>query len=167
MGSAGGLSDALSDLAAGRRQDEDDQRSPGHAESEAEAADPLAAGEAYIVAELDEQPPIAAANRSARPQPQPAARRRTPPKRKPAQDGLKAVAVPILATVGLLLLFPAIWATLLLAGVEVWQSEREDARTMAVAMLACYPVALVMFAGSGLFFVQVQNAKKQAPAKRR
>lgn len=63
----------------------------------------------------------------------------------------KATAVPLIATVGLLLLLPAIWGTMLLAGVEVWLSERRGATTMARTMLVCWPIAIALF-GSAIFY---------------
>ena len=85
--------------------------------------------------------------------------RRTP-SAKP--QGFRAVAAPVLATVGGLLLIPAVWATLLLGGVEVPGSRRSDAASMAMFMLMCWPVAICLIAASVHFFLQVMKAKKQA-----
>lgn len=78
------------------------------------------------------------------------------PQVKPDQT-LKAVAVPILGTVGVLLLWPAFWSLLLL--LNIIESHRESARTMAFVMLMCWPIAGVLLAGAVFFFRQIQREK--------
>lgn len=87
--------------------------------------------------------------------PSPASRRPRPPVKRDANHGLKAAAVPILITVGVLLMIPGIWSLLILTG--VWESPREDAKTMAVAMLATWPIAASIFAGAGFFWWQIRS----------
>jgi len=118
--------------------------------------------EEVIVVEIDDESgdAVAAAPQSS----PPPSRRRTPPKRKPT-GGMKGVAIPVLITVGGLLLIPAIWAALLLAGAI--DSQREGAQTMAYAMLACWPIALILFAAAGFYFYIMQKEKKQWQASQR
>ncbi|MAE64535.1 MAG: hypothetical protein CMJ18_09725, partial [Phycisphaeraceae bacterium] len=81
--------------------------------------------------------------------------------RRPVTTGfdLKAFAVPVLLTVGLLLLIPAVWGTLLLAGFEVWASGREGAVTMAKAMLVCWPIALVLLGSAAFYAMQLRRER--------
>jgi hypothetical protein len=75
--------------------------------------------------------------------------------------GLKALAVPILVTLGLLMLLPAVWGTLMLIGVEVPASDRDGATLMAAFMLVCWPIALAMFGIAGVLFRQVSRQKQR------
>jgi hypothetical protein len=81
-----------------------------------------------------------------------------PPKRGPKRKSslLKASAAPILLTVGALLLVPGVWALMLLSGRSVWQSDREDAASMAKVMLACLPLGLILISSAVVFFVQLR-----------
>lgn len=63
-------------------------------------------------------------------------------------DPLRSAMVPVLCFVGVLLLIPAVWAVMLLAGAAVWHHERQDAIAMASVMLVCGPIACAMFAGA-------------------
>jgi len=81
--------------------------------------------------------------------------------RKSKSHDLKATAAPLLATVGLLLLVPAVWSLLLLGGVAVPGSEREDSRPMAAIMLVSWPIAICLIGVSVLFFKQVMQEKKR------
>lgn len=83
-------------------------------------------------------------------------RPRTSVTRKP-KTSMKEVAVPLLFTVGIILLIPAVWGTLVLAGSI--ESKRESAKGMAAAMLVCYPVALCLIGGGVLFLRQVMKEK--------
>ena len=83
-------------------------------------------------------------------------RRATPSK----PGGFREVAAPVLLTVGLLLLIPAIWSTLLLGGVGVPGSMRSDAPKMAMVMMLCWPVAICLLAASVHFFIQMVKAKR-------
>lgn len=76
---------------------------------------------------------------------------RSAPRRPPAahgNDSLKAAAVPVCLTVAALLLVPATWAVLVLAGADVWRSDWPSARSMAAAMLTCLPLAAALAAGA-------------------
>lgn len=86
---------------------------------------------------------------------------RTPPRRKSNSHDLKATAAPLLATVGGLLMVPALWSALLLIGVGVPGSGRDDARPMAAVMLVSWPIAICLIAASVIFFRQVVQEKKQ------
>ena len=89
----------------------------------------------------------------------------TPPKRsvrrKSKTHDLRATAAPLLVTVGVLLLIPAVWAVLLLMGVGVPGAEREDSRPMATVMLLSWPIAICLIATSIVFFLQVMREKKR------
>jgi|GEM_PF-5645780 len=92
-----------------------------------------------------------------------AAPRRTSvrPKRK-KDNSLKATAVPILITVGCLLLVPAIWAVMILGGSETaWGAERENASSMAKIMLVCWPLALILIISALVMIVQMLRDKKR------
>lgn len=176
-----GLSDVLHDMA------QRDEARPEHARHD-DANDAFDGGEDdELVAELDEvEHDIAAAPSPADVPMTDAAPRQSPPPRdiavpasssqpaprRPAprprrQDsGFKAVATPVMATIGLLLLLPAAWGTLILMGVEVWNSDREGATTMAQAMLICWPLSLAMLALSVLLFLQVRAERNAAPPAR-
>ena len=119
--------------------------------------------EEMVVVELDDESGEAV-GQAVEPAPRSSPRRRTPPRRKPT-GGMKGVAVPVLITVGGLLLIPAVWAALLLAGAVT--SEREGAQTMAYAMLACWPIALILFAAAGFYFYIMQKEKKEYEASQR
>ena len=83
----------------------------------------------------------------------------SPPRRRPARkSGLKATAVPLLGTVGLLLLIPAVWAVMVLMNAE----SSGDDRGMAVAMLVAWPIALCLLAAAVVLFIQVAKEQKQA-----
>ncbi len=82
-------------------------------------------------------------------------------RRNAKSNDLKAVAAPLLATVGVLLLIPAMWALLLLMGVGVPGSARDDSRPMAAVMLISWPIAICLIAASVLFFNQILREKKQ------
>jgi len=83
------------------------------------------------------------------------------------QSSLKATAVPLLATVGALLLWPAMWSLMHLAGHQTEAGTRASADGMAKAMLIAWPIAFMLL-GSALFlFIQVQKEKAQHRAKLR
>jgi hypothetical protein len=86
------------------------------------------------------------------PPPRPRPRTATKPK-----GSLKEVAVPLLFTIGVILLIPAIWGTLILTG--KLESTRASAKGMATAMLVCYPVSACLIAGGVLFLRQVMKEK--------
>jgi hypothetical protein len=91
----------------------------------------------------------------------------TPPPRprqavsKP-KGSLKEVAVPLLFTIGVILLIPAIWGTLMLMG--KLESTRDGDKGMAAAMLVCYPVSACLIAGGIFFLRQVLKEKARRGA---
>lgn len=84
---------------------------------------------------------------------------------KGGMHGLKATMAPVVGTVGVLLLVPAIWAVLVLGGAEVFAAERNDALSMAKAMLVCWPIAICLIAASGVMMYQVVRGRKVQPAQ--
>ena len=84
---------------------------------------------------------------------------------RPAPAGvgsnLKAVVAPILITVGLLVLAPAVWGLLVLMGVEVFASGRDSANTMAKVMLICWPMGTALIVAGIVCLVQVQKQKSR------
>lgn len=84
-----------------------------------------------------------------------------PRKGKKKNNELKAMAAPILMTVGVMLLMPAFWAVLVLTGAPVPMSDREDASTMAKVMLLCWPLALTLVIPAVFMFVQLGADKKR------
>lgn len=82
------------------------------------------------------------------------------PRQKKTSD-FKAVAAPVLLTVGCMLLVPAFWAVLVLAGAAVPMADREDAPSMAKVMLLCWPLALSLLIPAIFIFINLSNEKKQ------
>ncbi len=80
-------------------------------------------------------------------------------------DAMKATMAPILLTVGLIVMIPAVWGTLLLMGVSMPLSERSNANTMATFMLLCWPIAIALIVTAIILFMQVSKAKKKAAAR--
>jgi hypothetical protein len=76
----------------------------------------------------------------------------------------KAIAAPILMTVGLMLLLPAFWAVLVLTGAGVPMSDRDDASTMAKVMLLCWPLALSLIIPAILIFARLAADRKKNSA---
>ena len=75
---------------------------------------------------------------------------------------MKATMVPILMTVGILVVLPAVWGTMILAGVDTFMSDRPSADTMAKFMLICWPIAITLIVTSIILFLQIAKAKKLA-----
>ncbi len=94
-----------------------------------------------------------------------AAPRRTPvrpgAKKKKSSD-LSATAAPILLTVGLLLMVPAVWAVMILRGYEnAWGADRPNAGMMAKLMLSAWPMGLILI-GSGIYcFIKAFKAPRK------
>ncbi len=76
-----------------------------------------------------------------------------------ATNDLKKVAVPMLITVGVLLMIPGLWALLVLGGVEIFGSTKQGARGMAMVMLLCWPIALLLIFGAFYFIVELRRAE--------
>lgn len=67
------------------------------------------------------------------------------------RDPLHAAAVPVFLLMAALLLVPGAWAVLLLAGYEVWRSDWQGSQTMAMSMMACFPIAALLVVGAWYF----------------
>jgi hypothetical protein len=85
----------------------------------------------------------------------------------PPSPGLKAVAVPVLLTVGVLLLIPGVWAILLLCGADVWKSDDSSAKSVALIMLLCWPIAACLLAAAAVYLYQIQRAQREYQDRRR
>lgn len=136
---------------AGRRDDEQDYIT---AEVDDEAVEDESAGDVAAAA-ASFQSQMASA-------PRPSPVRRVGGK----HSEFKAVAAPILLTVGVMLLIPAFWAVLVLAGAGVPMSEREDAVTMAKVMLLCWPLAISLLLPALIIFGQLHARKKNLARSR-
>ncbi len=82
-------------------------------------------------------------------------------------DRIKAIAVPVLGLVGLLLLIPAMWSLLLLADHEVWHHDRQGARSMATVMLICWPIAAALVGTAGFYGYQLLKGPEGQKKARR
>ena len=71
--------------------------------------------------------------------------------REASRSSATGVGGILLLLVGGLLLIPAVWATLLLGGANVWGAARQDANRMATAMLVCWPLAIALV-GAGIYY---------------
>ncbi|MAE61906.1 MAG: hypothetical protein CMJ49_11190 [Planctomycetaceae bacterium] len=69
-------------------------------------------------------------------------------------NDLKRTAVPILITVGVLLLIPGFWALAVLAGLSVPLADQGDADTMAWVFLCCLPISAILLVGAVVFYQQ-------------
>ncbi len=74
------------------------------------------------------------------------------------QTSARGVGGIALLLVGGLLLVPAVWATLLLGGANVWGAARQDANRMATAMLVCWPLAMALV-GAGIYYSRRRTGK--------
>lgn len=118
----------------------------------------------YIAAEVDDESGSEVAEAPIHFHPsvgQPAPMYRPLPRKTKKNSELKAIAAPILMTVGVMLLIPAFWAVLVLTGAGVPMSDREDASSMAKVMLLCWPVALALVIPAVFMFVQISADKKR------
>lgn len=90
---------------------------------------------------------------------------RRPPTPKKKSANLKATAIPLLGTVGCLLLWPVLWSFSHLTGISV--SKQAGANTMAwVMFLLATPVAGVLIAAAIWMYLQVKREKEEAAAKK-
>lgn len=91
---------------------------------------------------------------------------RRPPAPKNKSTNLKATAIPLLATVGfLLLILPVQWSFFHLTGISV--SEQAGANTMAwVMFLLATPVSGILIAAAVWMYLQLQREKQEAAAKK-
>ncbi len=172
------LGDQLSALARASQTGSDDPRSrPSQPQQQQPAADE---DDDYITAEVEDesgqdiaQAPFhphapAAASHAASEQAygfagqQPAYRAPYRPPAKKKVSEFKAVAAPILMTVGVMLLIPAFWAVLVLTGAGVPMADREDAKSMAKVMLVCWPLSVTLIIPAALIFAQIAADRKAA-----
>ena len=79
-------------------------------------------------------------------------------------DGFKAMVMIAMVILGMLLLVPAAWSVLTLS--DIWHSDRPDARTMAIAMLASWPLCLCLFAGASWLWIQARKSRHRSPNPR-
>ena len=91
---------------------------------------------------------------------------RRPPAPKKKSANLKATAIPMLATVGfLLLVLPVRWSFFHLTGISV--SKEAGANTMAwVMFLLATPVSGILIAAAVWMYLQLQREKEEAAAKK-
>lgn len=91
---------------------------------------------------------------------------RRPPTPKKKSTNIKATVIPLLATVGfLLLILPVQWSFFHLTGINV--SEQAGANTMAwIMFLLATPVAGVLIAAAVWMYLQLQREKEEAAAKK-
>jgi hypothetical protein len=127
------------------------------------ADEPAAFPDPAAFAEQEQPQVLGSANSMATrqlPTPRPAGRSGRPARTpgKPAAN-LNAVFAPVLLTLGTITLLPAIWAVLILMGVETWMHDGQGVDTMAKIMLACWPVSLGLLAGGVMALVQVSREK--------
>jgi hypothetical protein len=88
----------------------------------------------------------------------PARPRPTTPVKK--GGSLKATMVPILGTVGLVLLVPGVWSLLyLMTGVDVWQRDNPRAKGIAMLMLVSWPIAIILVASAVVMARQLMRDK--------
>lgn len=83
--------------------------------------------------------------------------RRTVPTRQQGSADLKRLAVPILVTVGVLLLIPGLWSIATLIGLNVPLSDQSDARLMAWIFLFSLPLSACLMMGAIVFYQQSRN----------
>lgn len=153
-GSADSLSDVLREMASGRASEEAEQSHP-ESPDEDDEQDTDDDPDAVPAAVPREQTKSAHVRRGAG-----SGRGGTRPPARPHSE-LKAFAVPVLFTVGTLLLIPAIWAVLYLLGAPVWAHDRPDAGTMAAAMLVCWPIAGALLAGGFIYGRQLWRRRRR------
>ena len=88
-------------------------------------------------------------------------RRPAPVKAKSNPTAAMGFFIPIIFLFGLLTLLPAILGVLILMGADVPLAGREDSKTMALVMLACWPVSLGLLAGGVWYLIQYNKAKRK------
>jgi len=151
-GSTDSLADALTNMSEGKHKEQSgesqDAPPPDVPQGIAPEPDDAAAAPAW---DLDADEASATSPSSSRP----LASRRPPRPSGVARFGVKASMV-----IGMLLLIPAIWAVLVLAGVDVLNASAAGADRMALLMLICWPIALALIGGS--FHFGKQLARQQA-----
>lgn len=138
---AGGLSDVLREMAA--REASGDRKKRRRLPEPAKAESPQPAADSRRAAAGQPRPSRQATAAPARLRPV----RTAPPK----PDPLHVAAVPVFLVLAALLLVPGTWAVLILAGASAWRSDWPGAQSMALAMLACFPIAAFLVGGAWYF----------------
>ena len=161
---AGGLSDALRQLSDGVQElpiDQNDQEY--HAEPEPARMSRTAPKSAGSSSRVSQAVSARAASSSSKPASAGIASRQNSAAKVANTHNLKLkqMAVPVLIGTGVLLLLPAIWSVLIRMDMEIIGWNKPGAKTMALAMLAAWPLALFMFAGAGFFYWQTHRIKDQ------
>lgn len=158
------LHDVLRDMAEDRqpqrREDEGDDAPPPDALPEAEDAHPLEALEAQqLDAPATDASPIDDESGETLGYATAASPSRSPGAAQ-ANRALHAAAVPVLITVGMLLILLGAWGTAVLRESEIMLSDRPDAPTMARAMvLIGYPLGVCLLASAGYFIHRLRRSR--------
>lgn len=93
-----------------------------------------------------------------------AAPRKAPPRKK-KDNSLKATAVPLLGTVGVLLLWPALWGFSHITGIS--RSGKDGANAMAwIMFLLATPTGAILLAAAVWFYMQIKKDKAEEAAKK-
>lgn len=127
----------------------------------ADPADPADPQEFDIQAEVDDESGEMIAQIDFQEEEPAAAAPRRTVIRRPPPDNLKAVAAPVLITVGLLLLIPGCWSLMWFTGLAGEQNDPEESRMMAILMLAAWPIAACLL-GAGVFYFKQHRKARQA-----
>jgi len=181
MPAAGGLSDALGRLASNEDRKPGAERAEREPEVEIRSAKSMRADETTVLSvdqiipesTSEDKPRRRSANSAGPAAPRssstsrgsarPASSRRPASgrggNRKPANHDLKRTAIPILLTVGGLLLIPGIWAVCLMLGLEVPRHDDPQANQVALGMLITWPLSLCMIGGAIFFWMQTSGEK--------
>lgn len=89
-------------------------------------------------------------------------RRAVPAKAKANTTAAMGFFIPIIFLFGLMTLIPAVLGVLILVGADVPLADRDDSKTMALVMLACWPVSLGLIAGGIWYLIQYNKVKRKA-----
>ena len=88
--------------------------------------------------------------------------------KKQKGNPLVRTITPVLYTIGLMLLVPAMWAVLILSGAEkIPGAQIDDAPMKAKFMLICWPVAILLLATAIYYTLQIMGEKDDAPPPRK
>ncbi|MCG8510902.1 MAG: hypothetical protein MI741_16890 [Rhodospirillales bacterium] len=160
---AGGLSDALRNMADGEHEEAPDVEHDAAGEIEEggyledEAGDVVASAPEHH----EEAAPAAQSSRSRSGSSASARARKAQAKRR-NDVKLKSNMIPVLFTMGILMLLIGTWALLVVMKIEgIPLADRPNATGTAMVMLACIPVGLALLGGGVLFAQQVMAAKKK------
>lgn len=155
------LSDVLRDMAEGRRDSseaDDDGNAPLESAQPAAGTDDRsgASADSHDLAALEQQvadesgAPVGAVT--------PARQSSGGMRRDRGHRGLQAAAVPVLCTVGLLLILLGVWGTAVVNEHQIILSDRPDADRMARAMIFVgYPLGGALLAGAGYFIYNLRR----------